>query len=240
MSKSILFLVILTFITANSTQAQYILLNYELGYNANFVKPKGPNLVVNEYNSTRSFLITEMDEFSFFDGFTAEIGLGLVSEYSYSGLYIGIGYNGSSQKSYAEGSTNGIDTRRDVKITDRSIYGSLGIISTSSNENAGLIFGAKGELAFVKIKTKVGNNDWEKTDNNAIPYFSPFIKIMVNRFIIEPYYRFELFKSDTDFGVEGLNKEINPNTANPDPSFGIPYGGNSFGVRLTVDLFYGV
>ena len=236
------FLLIVTFLvfTQLNAEAQFVLISYELGYNANFASPKGANLVVNEYNTTRDFLTKEMEEFDYFGGFTAEMGIGIVSEYSYTGLYFAAGYNGGSQKRYAEGSLNGTNGRRDVRITDRSGYLSLGLISASEYAPLGLILGARGEFAFVNVNTKTGNNDWEKTDSNIIPYVSPYVKILVSRFVIEPYYRFELFKGDEDFGLEGLNQEINPNTANPDPSIGIPYGGNSFGVRITVDLFYGV
>lgn len=235
--KSILLLAAILVFTQLNAEAQLVFLNYELGYNANFASPNGVNIVVNEYNITRDFLTKEMKEFDYFGGFTTEMGVGIYSEYSYTGLYIGAGYNGGSQKRYAEGSVNGTNGRRDVRVTDRSGFLSLGLINISQSGLFGMILGARGEFSFVKARTKTANTEWETTDNNVIPYLSPYLKVLIGPVNIEPYYRFELFKGDEDFGVEELNKEINPNTANSDPSYGIPYGGNSFGIRITFNIF---
>ena len=216
------------------------LMNFEIGYNMHFMKPDGPNFVVDRYNETRTFLTDDLDQFGYFDGFT--LGWGISG--GPGTPYFEVGLNGRAQKRHAEGTVSGIDYRRDLKIRNHTIYLGLGLVT---GDGAILIPGVRGEFGNLKARTRIGtiddykSEDWEEVHDSFAFYLTGFVKIAVGLFVIEPYYSFDLLSGNSVDGFESVNQAINPNTYQNDPD-PLPFDGGGFGIRLvfgTAGLFGG-
>ncbi len=185
---------------------------FTYGYGSNFANVKGLNQFVENYNTSRSWLRTEMKPFSYVDGLTITFGAGL------GGAWIETEYGFREQKRFADGiDAMGDDVTRQVKLKQGGLAMSVGGIYV--DEGGGVAFGLRTAFSHQKILTRLYETgmdkpDWEKYDLRFIANTGPALKVFLDGRggalgTISLYYTFGLFKTNA-YEIEADVNHSNP------------------------------
>lgn len=231
--KRLLLISLILFLSIKASSQVY----FTYGYGSNFAKVDGLNQFVDNYNSYRSWLRTEMKPFSYVDGLTATLGVGagvawLETEYAFR-----------SQKRFADGiDVFDDDVTREVKLKQGGLAISLGGLFVE--DGGGSAFGLRTEFGRQKLltrlyKTGTDKPDWEKYDLRMLVNTGPVMKIFLDAGegvlgTITLYYTFGLFKTNV-YEIEADVNHSNP----PEKDARFQNKNNVFGFNIAFGLYSG-